>query len=166
MTQRIQINNLRLSYEEFKKEMDAAYARAEAAGLLANNSDERFEQLVDRMQTVFDHSDSDVSEQLNVRRAWGQINRNIGETETRSPYREPRPSLVSYDWSTPVGLQTKEVFKPGPVPRKAIPHKSRDYHCGIPAMFCDDLKETIHSIVGHDVNLSFLDVDETDDLFN
>lgn len=164
MTHRIQIDNVRLSYEEFKKEVDAYMARVHATNL-------RFEELADRIQPVLDHGDLAMSERLNIqrlniRRAWDNVNRNMGEAEIRTPYREPNPSFVDYDWSKPVGLQTKEVFKPGPIPRKAIPHKARDYHCGIPAMFCDDLKETIYSIAGHDVNLHFLDVDETDDLFN
>lgn len=135
------------TFEEF---INDALARVHAAN-------ERFEMLGDRIQPVLDHGD--------LIRRYG-ANRIAGETEIRDFYREPNPRFVDYDWSTPVGLQTKEVSKPGPITRKPIPHKRRDYHCGIPAMFCDDLKETIHSIVGHDVNLSFLDVDETDDLFN
>jgi len=144
------------SFEEF---INDALARVHAAN-------KHFEELADRIQPVLDHGDLAMPERLNIYRAWGDVNRSMGETEIRTPYREPNPSFVDYDWSKPVGLQTKEVFKPGPIMRKPIPHKVRDYHCGVTAMFCDDLKETIHSIVGHDVNLSFLDVDETDDLFN
>lgn len=154
-----------LSYEEFEKEMEAAFARAKAADLLTDNSDERFEMLVERMQAVFDYSDTFMVDGTESFRTRDNVNRNMGEAEARVPYREPRSSLVNFDWTvvTPV---PKVVVNKGPTPRKVVPRKARDYYCGVQAMFCDDLKETIHSIVGHDINLSFLDVDETDDLFN